>query len=75
MPSEGPVENESILEGSVLREVSLAVEHIQSIRVLLDISRAHRQPIPSAVFGNLDLVCKRLSQVQNRLSPDSVAKV
>jgi hypothetical protein len=67
LPPEGPVGNDSMVEGSVLREVSLAIEHIQSIRVLLDISRAHRQPIPSAVFGNLDLVCRRLRQVQNRV--------
>jgi len=69
--SEVPAENESILAATVLTEVSLAIEHIQSIQVLLDISRVHRQPVPNAVFGNLDLVCKRLRQIQNRLSPDS----
>ena len=68
--SEVPAENESILAATVLTEVSLAIEHIQSIQVLLDISRVHRQPVPGAVFGNLDLVCKRLRQIQNRLSPD-----
>jgi len=71
LSSEAPAENESILAATVLTEVSLAIEHIQSIQALLDISRVHRQPIPSAVFGNLDLICKRLRQIQNRLSPDS----
>ena len=70
LPSEAPAENESILGAAVLTEVSLAIEHLQSIQVLLDISRVHRQPVPGAVFGNLDLVCKRLRQIQNRLSPD-----
>jgi len=71
LPSEAPAENESILAATVLTEVSLAIEHIQSIQILLDISRVHRQPVPNAVFGNLDLVGKRLRQIQNRLSPDS----
>ena len=71
LPSDASAENESILAVTVLTEVSLAIEHIQSIQVLLDISRVHRQPVPNAVFGNLDLVCKRLRQIQNRLSPDS----
>jgi len=71
LPSEAPAENESILASTVLTEVSLAIEHIQSIQILLDISRVHRQPIPNPVFGNLDLVCKRLRRIQNRLSPDS----
>ncbi len=71
LPSEAPAENESILGATVLTEVSLAIEHLQSIQVLLDISRVHRQPVPNAVFGNLDLVCKRLRQIQNRLSANS----
>ena len=71
LPCEAPAENESILAATVLTEVSLAIEHIQSIQVLLDISRVHRQPVPNALFGNLDLVCKRLRQIQNRLSANS----
>ena len=63
-PSDG--ENESVLAAPVRTEISLAIEHIQSIQVLLDISRAHRQPIPNAVFGNLDLVRKRLGEVQRQ---------
>jgi hypothetical protein len=63
-PSDG--ENESVLAAPVRTEISLAIEHIQSIQVLLDISRAHRQPIPNAVFGNLDLVRKRLHEVQRQ---------
>jgi hypothetical protein len=59
-------ENESVLAAPVRTEIWLAIEHIQSIQVLLDISRAHRQPIPNAVFGNLDLVRKRLHEVQRQ---------
>jgi hypothetical protein len=71
LPPKAPAENEAILAAAVLTEVSLAVEHIQSIQVLLGISRAHQQPIPNAVFGNLDLVRKRLDEVQRWLSPES----
>jgi hypothetical protein len=44
-------------------ELSLAIEHIQSIRVLLDVSASHNQPIPRAVLVNLDLVLKHLRKL------------
>jgi hypothetical protein len=44
-------------------ELSLAIEHIQSIRVLLDVSASHNQPIPRAVLVNLDLVLKNLRKL------------
>jgi hypothetical protein len=46
------------------RELALAIEHIQSIRVLLEISRFHRQQVPTAVLRNLELVVKSLSKLQ-----------
>jgi hypothetical protein len=44
-------------------ELDLAIEHIQSIRVLLDVSSSHNQPVPRAVFVNLDLVLKHLRKL------------
>lgn len=41
-------------------DLALALEHLQSIRVLLQVSAAHRQPVPPAVLINLDLVLKNL---------------
>jgi hypothetical protein len=44
-------------------ELNLAIEHIESIRVLLQVSEAHNQPIPAAVPLNLDLVVKHLRRL------------
>lgn len=44
-------------------ELKLAVEHIQSILVLLQISADHKQPVPRAVLVNLDLVLKNLTKL------------
>jgi hypothetical protein len=62
-----PQEHASQHDG-LLREVALAIEHIRSIRILLDISQAHQQPIPRAVPGNLDLVLKHLLKAQEQFS-------
>jgi hypothetical protein len=51
-------------------ELALAIEHIQSIRVLLDVSASHNQPIPRAVLVNLDLVLKHLRKM-NGASPSA----
>ena len=51
-------------------ELALAIEHIQSIRVLLDVSASHNQPIPHAVLVNLDLVLKHLRKL-NGASPSA----
>jgi len=48
-------------------DVGLAADHVESIRALLEISQAHQQPIPRAVFQNLDLVSKHLRAIQRRL--------
>jgi hypothetical protein len=44
-------------------ELALAVEHIQSIRVLLEVSSSHDQPVPRAVLVNLQLVLKSLRKL------------
>lgn len=44
-------------------ELYLAIEHIQSIRVLLQVSASYNQPIPTAVPVNLDLVLKHLRKL------------
>jgi hypothetical protein len=46
-------------------ELALAIEHIQSIRVLLGISSSHRQPVPHGVLVNLDLVLKHLRNIDH----------
>jgi hypothetical protein len=55
-----------------LREIALALDHIRSIRVLLEISQTHRQPIPSAVPRNLELVAKHLDNAQQQLTFEPV---
>ena len=56
-----------VVDENLLQEVALAIEHIRSIRVLLEISQAHRQPIPPAVPHNLALVAKHLDNAQHQL--------
>ena len=48
-------------------DVGLAADHVESIRALLEISQAHQQPVPRAVFQNLDLVSKHLRAIQRGL--------
>jgi hypothetical protein len=60
------------MDENLVREVALAIEHIRSIRVLLEISRAHRQPIPPAVPHNLALVAKHLENAQQQLTGEPV---
>jgi hypothetical protein len=59
----------------VLRELLLAIEHIQSIRILLEISHAHRQPVPLAVSANLNLVLKSLRKACTQLSRETAREV
>jgi hypothetical protein len=51
-------------------ELALAIEHLQSIRVLLDVSESYNQAIPRAVLVNLDLVLKHLRKL-NGASPSA----
>lgn len=53
------------------RELSLAAEHVQSIRLLLEISRSHQQPIPGAALRNLELVSKHLLDIRRRVDPEA----
>lgn len=55
------------LGGGLCADVGLAADHVESIRALLEISQAHQQPIPRAVFQNLDLVSKHLRAIQRGL--------
>src|SRR5688572_16504282 len=53
------------------RELALAIEHIESIRVLLEISGDHRQPAPRVALANLDLVLKHLRNAGKQLDLDT----
>jgi hypothetical protein len=48
-------------------DLSLAGEHVHSIRWLLEIARQHQQPIPSVALTNLVLVSKHLEEMQRRI--------
>jgi len=48
-------------------DLGLAADHVESIRALLEVSEAHRYPIPRDAFQNLELVSKHLRGVQRRL--------
>lgn len=56
-----------LLRQTLHRDLTLAAEHVHSIRWLLEIARQHQQPIPSAVLTNLDLVSKHLAVLQRRI--------
>lgn len=56
-----------LLRRTLRRDLSLAAEHVHSIRWLLEIARQHQQPIPVAVLTNLDLVSKHLAEIQRRI--------
>lgn len=65
----------ALLCGTMRRELSLASEHVHSIRWLLEIARQHQQPIPSAALTNLELVSKHLGEMQRRLDLASVEPI
>jgi hypothetical protein len=56
-----------LLRSTLRRDLSLAAEHVHSIRWLLEIARQHNQPVPAAALTNLDLVLKHLSEMQHRV--------
>lgn len=47
----------------VASHLELAADHVESIRVLLEVCQTHQQPIPRAAFHNLHLVSKQLREV------------
>ena len=68
----GPAENAApavVLDLSMLLhlDLSLAAEHVHSIRWLLEIARQHQQPIPTSALTNLELVSKHLGEMQRRI--------
>lgn len=58
---------------AIRHELALAADHVHSIRVLLEVSRSHDQPIPLSVLRNLDLVGKHLRELERR-SSDAAAE-
>ena len=59
--------------GRLRGDLELAADHVESIRALLEISQTHQQPIPRAVFQNLELVSKHLREIQQQLGADPEA--
>jgi hypothetical protein len=55
---------QAVVSQDLVRELTLALDHIRSIRVLLEISQTHRQPVPPSVPRNLELVAKYLENAQ-----------
>jgi hypothetical protein len=55
----------------VPRVLALAIEHLESIRVLLEISDSHQQPLPRAVPTNLNLVLKHLRSAGRQLHAET----
>jgi hypothetical protein len=56
-----------LLLSTLRRDLSLAAEHVHSIRWLLEIAMQHQQPIPRAALTNLDLVSKHLGELQRQI--------
>lgn len=48
-------------------DLKLAADHVESIRTLIEVSEAHRQPVPRAAFQNLELVSKHLRGIERQL--------
>ena len=67
----GPVVSSAAAE-NLLGEVALALDHIRSIRILLEISQTHQQPVPPAVQHNLGLVAKHLESAQKQCTSEPI---
>jgi hypothetical protein len=57
----------ALINETLRRDLSLAAEHVHSIRWLLEIARDHQQPIPTAALKNLEMVSKHLSEMRRRV--------
>ena len=57
----------ALIDDTWRRDLSLAAEHVHSIRWLLEIARDHQQPIPTSALKNLELVSKNLNQLRQRI--------
>lgn len=62
-----PPELDRLVADTLGRDLSLAAEHLRSIRCLLEIAREHRQPIPAAALTNLELVTRSLGEMQRQI--------
>jgi hypothetical protein len=62
----GDAERIAVLDMQAISEVTIALEHLRSVRLLLEISDIHRQPLPRAVPLNLELVIKHLDNARQR---------
>jgi hypothetical protein len=60
-----------MLRETLRRDLSLAAEHLESIRWLLEIAREHRQPVPAAALTNLQLVSKNLAELKREVARQS----
>jgi signal transduction histidine kinase len=54
----------ALLGSRFVRRTKLAADHVTSIRAMLEAARKNNQPIPEAVFTNLNLVAKDLHQLE-----------
>jgi len=59
-------ENITTLDVQAISEITTALEHLRSVRLLLEISNNHGQPLPRAVPLNLELVIKHLDRARER---------
>ena len=64
----GAVADSALADARMLAEVTTATEHLRSVRLLIEISEGHRQPLPRAVPVNLDLVIKHLDKARQLFS-------
>jgi hypothetical protein len=63
-----PATDSTLDKNRLLNDLSLAAEHVHSIRCLVEIARQRQQPIPSAALTNLSLVSKQLDEICVRIA-------
>jgi hypothetical protein len=62
-----PATESTLDKNRLLNDLSLAAEHVHSIRCLVEVARLHQQPIPNAALTNLSLVSKQLDEIRVRI--------
>ena len=58
---------DELLRTTLCRDLTLAIEHMQSIWWLLEIARQHQQPVPRAALTNLDLTLRHIRELKKRI--------
>ena len=53
----------------VARQVQLARDHVEGIRLLLEVSRLHAQSVPEAALRNLEFLGRKLEELGAALHP------